>query len=178
MCRHEGTRLARYARRLGVGRNPLRRRTDRIEAAIIVATVILLLVAVPLAAFVIGRQADDLALRQAHARQAAEHAVTAVLLQQAPPTGAPDPYTSVQWTTALARWQPPGQQAPVRRGSGPGRDSRRPHRDGLDRRFRRDNHSAARSPCDCRRRLPRGRGDMADHELAGAGIKWAGPARS
>jgi hypothetical protein len=110
MRRHTGTRLARGARRLGVGRNPLRRRTDRIEAAIILATMILLLVAVPLAAFVIGRQADDLALRQAHARQAAEHAVTAVLLQQAPPTGAPDPYTSVQWTTALARWQPPGQR--------------------------------------------------------------------
>ena len=110
MRRHEGTRLARCARRLGVGRNPLRRRTDRIEAVIILATMILLLVAVPLAAFVVGRQAGDLALRQAHARQAAEHAVTAVLLQQAPPTGAPDPYTSVQWTTVLARWQPPGQR--------------------------------------------------------------------
>ena len=110
MGRHEGTRLARCARRLGVGRNPLRRRTDRIEAVIILATLILLLVAVPLAAIVARRQADDLALRHAHARQAAEHAVTAVLLQQAPPTGTPDPYTSVQWTTALARWRPPGQR--------------------------------------------------------------------
>ena len=55
MCRHKGTCLARYARRLGIGRNQLRRRTDRIEAAIVVATMILLLVAVPLAAFVIGR---------------------------------------------------------------------------------------------------------------------------
>ena len=50
MCRHTGTRLARCARGFGVGRNPLRRRTDRIEAAIILATMILLLVAVPLAA--------------------------------------------------------------------------------------------------------------------------------
>ena len=52
MRRHEEPRLARCARRLGVGRNPLRRRTDRIEAAIILATLILLLVAVPLAAIV------------------------------------------------------------------------------------------------------------------------------
>ena len=51
MCRH-GERAWLAAPRLGIGRNPLRRRTDRIEAAIIVATMILLLVAVPLAAFV------------------------------------------------------------------------------------------------------------------------------
>ena len=116
MRRHEGTRLARCARRLGVGRNPLRRRTDRLEAVITWPRD-------PAAGGRApgrdrgGRQADDLALRQVQARQAAEHAVTAVLLQQAPPTGAPDPYTSVQWTTVLARWQPPGQ--PPRSGEVP-----------------------------------------------------------
>ena len=104
-----GTRLARLARRFGFDRNPLRRRTDRIEAAIRLATMVLVLVAVPIAAIAIGRQAYHLALRQAHVQQAAEHQVTAVLLQQAQATGVPDPYTSVQMTYVLARWQPPGQ---------------------------------------------------------------------
>lgn len=106
--RRPGASLARHTRRLGFDRNPLRRRTDRIEAAIRLATVILLLVAMPLAAIAVGRQADNLALRQAHAQQAAEHQVTAVLLEQAQATGFPGPYTSVQLTYVLARWQPPG----------------------------------------------------------------------
>ena len=111
MSRHAETRLARCVRWLGFDRNPLRRRTDRVEAVIRLATLILLLVAVPLAAFAAGRQADQVALRNAHAQQAADHEVTAVLQQQAPPTGIPDPYTSIQMTLVLARWQPPGQSA-------------------------------------------------------------------
>jgi hypothetical protein len=94
---------------LGFDRNPLRRRTDRIEAAIRLVAVILLMVAVPIAAVVTGRQADHEALRQANAQQAADHDVTAVLLQQAQATGVPDPYTSTELTYVLARWQPPGQ---------------------------------------------------------------------
>jgi hypothetical protein len=81
---------------------------DRIEAVIRLATMILLLVAVPIAVIAVGRQADHLALRQAHAQLAAEHQVTAVLLKQAQATGVPDPYSSVQLTYVLARWQPPG----------------------------------------------------------------------
>jgi len=108
MRRYVGT-LAPGARRLGFDRNPLRRRTDRIEAVIRLATLVLLLVGVPLATLAAGRSADHLALRQAHAQQAADHEVTAVLLQQAPAAGVPDPYTSVQMSLALARWQPPGQ---------------------------------------------------------------------
>jgi hypothetical protein len=108
-ARRSGTRLARCARRLGFDRNPLRRRTDRIEAVIRLVTIILLLVAVPIAAVVVGRQADHLALRQARAQQAGEHEVTAVLLQQAQAPGVPDPYTSIEMTYVLARWQPPGQ---------------------------------------------------------------------
>jgi len=111
MSRHDGTRLARCARRLGFDRNPLRRRTDRIEAVIRLATLILLLVAVPIVTLAVSRQADHLALRQAHAQQVADHQVTAVLLRQAPPTGVPDPYTSIQMTLVLARWRPPGQPA-------------------------------------------------------------------
>jgi hypothetical protein len=109
MGRHAGTRLTRCVRWLGFDRNPLRRRTDRIEAVVRLATLILLLVAVPIVTFAAGRQADHVALRNAHAQQAADHEVTAVLLQQASPTGIPDPYTSIQMTLVLARWQPPGQ---------------------------------------------------------------------
>jgi hypothetical protein len=109
MRRHLGTRLARGARLLGFDRNPLRRRTDRIEAVIRLAILVMFLTAVPAATLAAGREADHLALRQAHAQQAADHKVTAVLLQAAPTTGVPDPYTSVQLTLVLARWQPPGQ---------------------------------------------------------------------
>jgi hypothetical protein len=111
MSRHQGTGLARCARWLGFDRNPMRRPTDRIEAVIRLVTLLLLLVAVPIITLAAGQQADHLALRQAHARQVADREVTAVLLQKAPPTGAPDPYTSVQMTLVQARWQPPGQPA-------------------------------------------------------------------
>lgn len=110
MSRHERRRLARCARRLGLDRNPLRRRTDRIEAAIRLATIILLLVGVPIAAIAASRQADHLALRQAHAQTAVDHQVTAILLQQASATGMADPYPSIQVTWVPARWQPPGQR--------------------------------------------------------------------
>jgi hypothetical protein len=113
----EGSRLTRCARWLGLDRNPLRRRTDRIEAAVRLARLVLLLVAVPIVTLAVGRQADHVALRQAQAQQAAERQVTAVLLRQASSTGVPDPYTSVQTTWVLARWQPPGQ--PVRSGQIP-----------------------------------------------------------
>jgi hypothetical protein len=108
-ARPPGTRLTRCARRLGLERNPLRRRTDRIEAVIRLAAVVLLLMAVPVAVIAVGLRADHLALRQANAQRAAERQVTAVLLRPAQPTGVPDPYTSVQMTYVLARWQPSGQ---------------------------------------------------------------------
>ena len=104
-------RLARCARWLGVDGNPLRRTTDRIEAAIRLAMIILLVGAVPIAAVVVGQRTDQLAMRQAHARQAGDHLVNAVLLRQASATGIPDPYTSVQYTWVLARWQPPDRPA-------------------------------------------------------------------
>jgi len=106
--RRPGRRLARLARWLGVDRNPLRRRTDRIEAALRLVMMIMLVTAVPAAAVVAGQRADHAALNRAHAQQTANHLVNAVLLQQAPATGTPDPYTSVQVTWVLARWQPPG----------------------------------------------------------------------
>jgi hypothetical protein len=116
-ARPPGTRLARCARRLGLERNVLRRPTDRIEAVVRLITIVLLVAAVPIAVIAVGRQADHLALRQAQAQRAGEHQVTAVLLQQAQATGIPDPYTSIQMTSVLARWQPPGQ--PPRSGQVP-----------------------------------------------------------
>ena len=106
--RTPGGRLARLARRLGFDRNPLRRGTDRIEAALRLVMMIMFVTAVPAAAVLAGQQADHLALNRAHAQQAADHLVNAVLLEQAPATGIPDPYTSVQTTWVPARWQPPG----------------------------------------------------------------------
>lgn len=108
-ARRLGTHLARRVRWLGFDRNPLRRRTDRIEAVLRLATVILFLVGVPIAAIVVGRQVDHMALRNAHAQQAAKHEVTAVLLERAQVSGAQNPYASTQMTDVLARWQPPGQ---------------------------------------------------------------------
>ena len=112
MRRYENHRpgrcLARLARWLGFDRNPLRRGTDRIEAALRLVLMIMVVAAVPAAAAVAGQRADHSALNRAHAQQAADHLVDAVLLQQAPATGSPDPYTSVQTAWALARWQPPG----------------------------------------------------------------------
>jgi len=72
---------------------------------------ILVVVAVPIVTVAVGQQADHLALRGAEAQQAQDHLVNAVLLQAAPATGIPDPYTSVQWAWVPARWQPPGRPA-------------------------------------------------------------------
>ena len=107
-ARRPRARLARCARWLGLDRNPLRRRSDRIEAAIRMATMFLLVVALPLACIVVGQLADHLAQRQAHAQAAADHQVSAVLLHDVPPGNTPDPYSSVQMTMVAARWQPPG----------------------------------------------------------------------
>ena len=106
--RTPGRRLARLVRWLGFDRNPLRRGTDRIEAALRLVMMIMIVTAVPAAAVLVGQQADHVALNQAHAQQAADHLVSAVLLEQAPAAGTPDPYTSVQTTWVLARWHPPG----------------------------------------------------------------------
>ena len=101
--------LARLARRLGFDRNPLRRGTDRVEAALRLVLILLIVVAVPVGAIAAGRWADHYALHRAQAQRAANPEVTAVLLEDAPGTGVPDPYTSVQTAWVPARWQPPGQ---------------------------------------------------------------------
>jgi hypothetical protein len=101
-----GSRLARW---LGFDRNPLRRGTDRVEAVLRLMLVILLVAGVPVAAVAAGRWADHQALHWAQAQRAANHQVTAVLLRDAPATGTPGPYTSIQGSWVPARWQPAGQ---------------------------------------------------------------------
>ena len=71
--------------------------------------ILLVVTAVPAAAVAVGRWADHYALHRAQAQRAVDHQVTAVLLEDAPAVGIPDPYTSVQTAWVPARWQPPGQ---------------------------------------------------------------------
>jgi hypothetical protein len=71
--------------------------------------IIVIVAVVPAVAVAAGRWADHYALSQARAQMAVNHQVTAVLLRDAPATGVPDPYTSVETTWVSARWQPPGQ---------------------------------------------------------------------
>jgi hypothetical protein len=100
---------ARWAARLGIDRNPLRRRTDRIETFIRLGAIIVFL-AVASAAIAEARPAaDHLKLRQAHAPARTIRQVTAVLLKQAPTAVNPDPFGPTQMTAVQARWQPPGQ---------------------------------------------------------------------
>ena len=106
--RRPETSLARLARWLGFDRNPLRRGTDRVEAALRLVMIILMVAVIP-AAVAAGRWADHYALHRAQLQRAVDHQVTAVLLQDGPGIGTPDPYTSVQTAWVPARWQPPGQ---------------------------------------------------------------------
>jgi hypothetical protein len=108
-ARKPDTNLARLARWLGIDRNPLRRGTDRLEAALRLVVILLAVAAVPAVAVVVGRWADHDALHRAQAERAVNHQVTAILLADAPATGIPDPYTSVQTAWVPARYQPPGQ---------------------------------------------------------------------
>jgi hypothetical protein len=101
--------LARLTRWLGFDRNPLRRGSDRVEGALRLVMIILVVVAVPAAAVAVGRWADHYALHWAQVQRAVNYQVTAVLMQDARGTGTPDPYTSVHTAWVPARWQPPGQ---------------------------------------------------------------------
>ena len=100
------TRRARYACRLGLDDNPLRRPADRVDVWLRLAVLILILTAVPVTAIIAGQTADHLFSRQARAQQAADHLVDAVLTQNAP-TSSVDPYAAVPDTWTTARWTAP-----------------------------------------------------------------------
>jgi hypothetical protein len=97
--------LGRLARLLGWQRNPLRRRADRIEAAVITGLLVVFLIAGPILAIVAGRLTDDFELRQQRAERSWRQ-VPATLLQS-PAAAIGTAYgTSGSW--APARWQAPG----------------------------------------------------------------------
>jgi hypothetical protein len=106
--------LTRGLRWLGLDRNPLRRSVDRIETAIRLGVVVLILTAVPAAAILTGRWAYHAALAQTRAQDAATHTVSAVLLAAAPTVGDPDPYAGAEVAWVPARWIAP--DGPVRTG--------------------------------------------------------------
>jgi len=101
------SRLRRLLRGWRPDRNPLRRRSDRAETAIIGLLFAVFLAGVPLAWHFAGSWAFSAFARQARLEQAAEHSVPATLLETAPGwstsgTGAaPD---------AEVRWQAPDGQ--------------------------------------------------------------------
>lgn len=82
------TGLAAMARRWRPDRNPLRRASDRVEAAVVAALIAMFLGGAPVAALAAGQAAASAALRAEHA-QAGWHQVPAVLLKNAPPATQP-----------------------------------------------------------------------------------------
>jgi len=101
-------RLARLARRLWLGRSPLHRRTDRIEAWITAGLVAVFLAGAPLSWIGAGRWVQSGGQREQHAQQL-WHQVPAILLQTAPTL--PHYYFRTSWAPqveAMARWNLPG----------------------------------------------------------------------
>jgi hypothetical protein len=101
-------RLTRLGRRLWMGRSPLRRRMDRIEAWITVLLLAVLLIGAPVA----GATAGGWMQRQGWLEQRAQqswHQVPAVLLKTAPALPNFDLRTSWNYEVmTLARWFGPG----------------------------------------------------------------------
>ncbi|MFI9450787.1 hypothetical protein [Amycolatopsis sp. NPDC052450] len=101
-------------RRLHVGRNPLARSSDRLEAALVIGVVLLALLAVPIAV-AIGSEAYEAGLRRAGEQAAERREATAVLVADAPPAQARFDGVPVEETVKVhARWSVPG--GPVREG--------------------------------------------------------------
>ena len=83
----DAARTMRVARGLWPDRNPLRRRLDRVEGAVVGGLAVAFLAGVPLAAAAAGHLTYMYGARTAHTQQAAWHQVPAVLLATAPTTG-------------------------------------------------------------------------------------------
>jgi uncharacterized membrane protein YphA (DoxX/SURF4 family) len=103
------TTWLRLARRLGRGTNPLRRRTDVIEAWLVPAAFVVFLALSPLVAGLAaaGVRADDLAAQ--HVQQS-WHPVSAVLLRAAPGPEFADSGANTWTEWAPARWTVGGRQ--------------------------------------------------------------------
>ncbi|GAB3564189.1 membrane protein [Amycolatopsis endophytica] len=88
--------IGRFWRRLHIGRNPLARTSDRVEAALLFVVVLGLLVAIPLALFT-GSQTYGGQLAVSEQQQATRHQVTATLIDDAP---TPVPATEGAFSTS------------------------------------------------------------------------------
>jgi len=103
-------RPARLARLMGLGRNPLRRRTDRIEALISAALLAVFLVGAPLFGTGLGQWVHQGGLSEQRAQQS-WHRTPAVLLATAPANPRYAFRQSWQSTVQVrARWSGPGGQ--------------------------------------------------------------------
>jgi hypothetical protein len=78
-------RLRRTARRLWPDRNPLRRATDRAEAALLASLIIVFVAVAPLLSLAAWHWAADAGHRKEAAQQSTSYQVSAVLLKGAPP---------------------------------------------------------------------------------------------
>jgi hypothetical protein len=87
-------------------RNPLRRTSDRIEAAIVATALVLFLVGAPLLAVFAWHWANAAALRVQHHQQSSWHQVSAVLLANARPV-VDIGYGGVAGSEVPARWTAP-----------------------------------------------------------------------
>ncbi|KAA9152994.1 hypothetical protein FPZ12_035730 [Amycolatopsis acidicola] len=76
-------RVARFWRRIHLGRNPLARRSDRVEAAMLLVVVLGLLIALPLAG-IVGAHTYSGQLAVSAEQRGSRHLSTATLLQDAP----------------------------------------------------------------------------------------------
>lgn len=104
-------RIARFWRRIDLGRNPLARRSDRVEAALLIVVVLGLLIALPLAGLV-GSNAYGGQLAISAEQRSSRHLTTATLTEDAP---SPVPVTDGAYLSAnsgsagaQARWALPG----------------------------------------------------------------------
>ena len=103
-------RPARLARQMGLGRNPLRRRTDRIEALISAALLALFVIGAPLLGTSLGRWVHQGGLSEQRAQQS-WHQTPARLLATAPV--APRYAFRLSWQNAVpvrAQWSSPAGQ--------------------------------------------------------------------
>src|SRR6266700_5044719 len=101
----QGRWLGRAARGVRPDGNPLRRRSDRVEAFIFGGLVVVAAAGAPVAATVAGDWAHADTARAAQVQQETRHQVQAVLLS--PPRGTVSGYTINGMSPAMAQWTAP-----------------------------------------------------------------------
>ena len=99
--------LSRLLRGRRFDRNPLRRKSDRAETAVLALLLAAFLVAAPFAGHAAGSRAYAIAARNAQAEQASAHRVPATLLQAVPSWS---DYSQAPAAGVAARWRAPDGQ--------------------------------------------------------------------